>query len=101
MSDTSSEACQRRFRQHLQQFAAALSSEEHALLAALVQHAAGAALPDAEVRGYALVATGLLTPTFLAGLVTDVGLPALDGGSKDAASLNASPAGGWHPPLLR
>ena len=76
---------QRSFVEHLNAFAATLPAAEQVLLSQLVALAAAALdVSNEEVEGYLSVP---YSSSFFAGLVQEVGLPALDAAGKDATKL--------------
>jgi hypothetical protein len=75
------------FVQHLRAFHQGLSPEEQQLLEQVLLLAfAAAAGPDQEIEGYSQFAPGAGIGTMQA-LITQIGLPALDAASKDAAKM--------------
>jgi hypothetical protein len=86
MRDGQSTGVQRAFTEHLNGFAASLPSEEQLLLKQLLALAAVALdVSSDEVQGYLDVP---YSTAFFAGLIREIGFPAVDAASKDAAKLS-------------
>lgn len=85
MTEEASESLQESFAQHVRAFYDSLPEGEQVLLSQVFRYAhAGLTAGGEEVSGYIIAVLGpTLTP-----LISEIGFPALDASSKDAAKMS-------------